>query len=96
MIKKNNYLQGAIIGLFLPAAIYGIGLLIGLILGINVSTLTAETSRYFNNANLMLVSIFANMIPFRYYMVNLKYDKTGKIILVATLIYTVVFFYFYL
>lgn len=96
MIKKNNYLQGAIIGIFLPAIIYGIGFLIGLMLGINVTTLTAETSKYFNNANLMLVSIFANMIPFRYYMVKLKFEKTGKTILVVTLLYTVVFFYFYL
>ncbi|MFO8068208.1 MAG: hypothetical protein R6U11_11570 [Bacteroidales bacterium] len=96
MIKKNSSKLGILIGFGLPAIIYGLGLLIGLIAGINIIYITPETSKIVNNSNLMLISVFANMLPFRYYMVNLKYEKTGKPILIATIVYAVVFFYFYL
>jgi hypothetical protein len=38
-----------------------------------------------------LVSIAGNLLPFRYYMVKLKYDKTGRGMLVITMVYAVIF-----
>lgn len=41
---------------------------------------------------LMLLGITVNLFPIRYYFVNLKYDKTGRGVLLLTLILTLSFF----
>ena len=40
--------------------------------------------------------ITSNMITFRYYMVNLKYDKTGRGILLVTFASAAAYFFLYL
>jgi lipid-A-disaccharide synthase-like uncharacterized protein len=46
-------------------------------------------------STLQLAGIFVNMFTFRYYMVNLRYDKTGRGILLATFVYAGLFVYMY-
>jgi hypothetical protein len=41
---------------------------------------------------LLLLSITVNLFPVRYYFVNLKYDKTGRGVLLVTLILTLSYF----
>lgn len=48
------------------------------------------------SSTMMLLALFSNLISFRYYMVNLKYDRTGRGILLVTFLYAGVFFYLYL
>lgn len=96
MLKNNNILTGAIIGLFLPLVVFGIIFLIISVSGIDNAEDAEGFGSYFKMSNIMLLSIAVNLLPFRYFMVNLKYDKTGRSILLVTMAYVVVFFFFFL
>ena len=39
-----------------------------------------------------LVAIVANLVPFRYYMVNKKFDRTGRGLLLATFLFVILVF----
>jgi len=45
-------------------------------------------------ATMVLISIFVNLFTLRYYLVNLRYDKTGRGILMLTFGLAMVYFYF--
>lgn len=90
MLKKDSWLLGVAFGVFVPLIIFGILYLLveqwGVLdEGLNIRVLDLST--------MMLIGIFANMFTFRYYMVNLKMDKTGRGILLATFIYAGFFIY---
>jgi len=90
MLKKDNWALGIILGLVVPLAIYGLVLAAMKQWG----TRDEELAIYImKQSTMQLIGIFSNMFVFRYYMVNLKYDKTGRGILLATFIYAGVFFY---
>ena len=96
MLKNNNILTGAIIGLFLPMIIFGIIFLIIYLSGIDNAEDAEGFGQYFKLSNIMLLSIAVNLLPFRYFMVNLKYDKTGRTILLITMAYIAAFFFFFI
>lgn len=90
MLKKDSWLLGIVLGVFVPLIIFGILFLIvekwGVLdEGLNVRILDFST--------MMLIGIFSNMFTFRYYMVNLKMDKTGRGVLLATFVYAGFFIY---
>ena len=89
MFKKDHFLLGSILGIFLPMImmgfIYGINYLL-IILGIAKFYLDIQTA--------VLVSLGANMLPLRYYFINLKFDKTGRGILFFTFVMILLFFVF--
>ncbi len=90
MLKKDNWSLGIILGLLVPVAIYGLLLLFMK----NWGTVDDVLGIYMlKNSTMMLIGIFSNMFVFRYYMINLKYDKTGRGILLATFILAGIFFY---
>jgi hypothetical protein len=43
-----------------------------------------------------VVSITGNVVLFRYYMMKLEFEQTGKGMLFATMIYAFIFFFFFL
>ncbi len=88
MLKKDNWFLGIIIGILVPAIIFAVLFLITSILDIHY-----PKKVFLKPKNIPLIAIFFNMIPFRYYMVNLKYDKTGRGILMVTIIYAIIFFF---
>ena len=91
MLKKDNWALGIIMGLVVPMIVYGIVLTIVRTYGV----VDEIRGIYMMKPSTMqLIGIFSNLFTFRYYMVNLKYDKTGRGILLATFIYAGVFFYF--
>jgi hypothetical protein len=96
MFKKDSWVLGAVIGIMLPAATYGLTYLIMSMIGADNTNSMTTAGKYFKDSNVMLISIFMNLLPFRYYMVNLKFDKTGKGLLITTIIYAGVFFYLFL
>jgi hypothetical protein len=60
-----------------------------------VNLLIAETyneSITIRQKTMLLLSIFINLIPIRFYFVNLKMDKTGRGILLVTFALMVLFF----
>ncbi|MBS4013372.1 MAG: hypothetical protein KGZ97_06385 [Bacteroidetes bacterium] len=96
MFNKDSWVLGAIIGIILPAAAFGLVYLILGISGIDNTNAITSAGKYFKLSNILLISIFTNMLPFRIYMVNKKYDKTGRGILGATIIYAILFFILFL
>ena len=91
MLKKDNWWLGITLGILLPVVLYAIVMLILKQWG----TIT-EGVYVLKPSTIKLLALFSNMISFRYYMVNLKYDKTGRGILLTTIAYAGVYFYLYL
>ena len=90
MLKKDNWILGIALGIVVPAIIYGLVYFIIRQWG----TIDETLNLYFlKQSTMQLMGIFVNMFTFRYYMVNLKYDKTGRGILLATFVYAGIFVY---
>lgn len=90
MYKKDHYIVGLLIGILVPVIlflmIYGINYLL-FILGVAKYYLDLETH--------VLISLAGNLLPIRYYFVNLKFDKTGRGILIVTFATIIIFFGFH-
>jgi hypothetical protein len=88
--KKNSYRLGGVIALFLPVLVY----LVLILIAWGVKTVfEVETSEYLNKFR--LISIAFNLLPLRYYLVKLKFDLTGRSVLLVTFIYVIVYFWLY-
>ncbi len=86
--KKNSHTLGGLIALALPVIVY----LLLIVIAYGVKTLfKIETSGFLDA--MRLLSIAVNLFPMRYYFVKLKYDLTGRSILLVTFIYVIVFFW---
>ena len=89
MLKKDHFIFGSVIGIFFPIAI------LGCIYGINYLLIILGVARFYMDLQTaVLVSLGANMVPIRYYFVNLKFDKTGRGILLFTFVMILFFFVF--
>ncbi len=82
--------MGAILGLIVPvisfAILYGIGMIIDEYTG-KTNVLKVET--------LALVSIFINLATLRFYLLKLKYDLTGRGILIITFVLAIAYFIYF-
>lgn len=87
MLKKDNWILGIALGILAPAITYGIITLILKLIGQPV-----ENIRYLRESTVQLLAIASNLPIFRYYLVKLKYDKTGRGVLMVTFVLTIVFF----
>jgi len=89
MLKKDHYIFGLVVGILAPALLYG------LILGMNFLLLKMGVAEFYLDTDTqVLVSLFGNLLPIRYYFVNLRYDKTGRGVLLVTFVLVLVFFAF--
>jgi len=86
LLNLDNTFYGLFLGLFFPALLYG--------LMYALTRLRPEVP--FNLDTLMVIAIAGNVILFRYFMVKKELDNTGKGMLMATVIYAFIFFYFFL
>lgn len=88
LFKKDSIFLGVILGILTPlvgfVAFYYINILIG---------------KYFFRGQVVLqlstvqvLAIMCNLFIFRYYMLKLKKDYTGRGILLSTFIYAIIFF----
>ncbi len=87
ILKKDHIWLGIVLGILMPIFLYGI------IYGIN------ELICYFFHlyvllvpSTMYLIAIVSNIFVFRYYMVKIKYDRTGRGILLVTFIYILIYF----
>ncbi len=89
MLKKNSMVFGIILGLVIPVIAFG------LFYGVNIliAKFFTHGRSIFTLATLVVISIFVNVLAFRYYMLKLKMDLTGRGILLATFIYAAVYFF---
>ena len=86
-LKKDHFIFGFILGILLPALLYGI------IWIINFALVEMGLTRtYFDSESHILISFVGNLLILRYYFINLKYDKTGRGIIVVTFILIILSF----
>jgi hypothetical protein len=90
MFKKDSLYFGMLLGFAIPSILFGILYTINLIYGVWVMGADKEYS-IIQISTLELIAIAGNLLPFRYYMVKLKYDKTGRGMLILTIVYAVIF-----
>ena len=86
--KKDSHIFGGLIGLILPVLVYFLLVLIAF--GVK-SIFGLETSSYLGA--MRLASIAVNLLLMRYYFVKLKFELTGRGILLATFVYVIVYFW---
>jgi len=90
MLRKNTYLLGVVLGLLLPVLTWLLLSGIMMVVEEGISGFTPRRSPFFE-----LLGIAVNLLVMRYYLVNLKFDKTGRGILVVTFILIIAFFALY-
>lgn len=88
--KKDSQFFGVTIGLLLPIAVYLLWILIAFIIKSfwEIDTISL-------NEKMQLASIISNLFTLRYYFVKLRFDLTGRGILLVTFIYVLVYFWFH-
>lgn len=86
--KKDSHYFGGLIGLVFPVLLYVLLLLIAYILKL---IFCFESSTF--HAEMRLISIALNLLLMRYYFVKLKFELTGRGILLVTFIYILVHFW---
>ena len=83
--RKDSPLLGLLLGLFIPVIFYFLqDMFIPLILG-----------KSFDIQSMQLFALMFNLPFFRYYLMNLNFEKTGKGILFATFIYALIWVFIY-
>lgn len=89
MHKKNSMIFGIILGILVPVIAFG------LFYGLNklIAMLFTNGRLIFTPATLSVMSLFINVLVFRYYMLKLKMDLTGRGMLLATFLYAIVYFF---
>lgn len=86
-LKRDSFLLGVIMGTTIPWVFFGI------LFGINhlIGSYHYDVP-FLKISTLMLISVIANVFLMRYYMVKLKFEKTGKGFLILTFSYIILFF----
>lgn len=86
MFKKDHLAFGAMIGAVLPVIVYSL-----------LEQITFNSSgtdhALFDDKTKMVLAIVANMLPFRQYMLKMKFEQTGKGILLVTFIYAFIYLF---
>lgn len=88
-LKKDSWILGIALGILTPAFSFAILYFVNKYLAN-----TNQGVAYIKDSTLHLICIFMNVLVFRFYMLKMKFDYTGRGILLATFIYAIIFFYF--
>lgn len=89
MIKKDHYILGLVIGILVPVILFV------LIYAMNYLLFIMGVAKYYLDLEShVLLSLAGNLLPIRYYFVNLKFDKTGRGVLLVTFATILIFFVF--
>jgi len=92
-LRKDSFGLGVILGLALPIVLFAImfGVLL-IMVHVRPDMLMRSPDLYKNVVpKLILIAMLPSIFLMRHYLLNLKYDKTGRGILTATLILAVAF-----
>jgi hypothetical protein len=90
ILKRDNWLVGLLIGIILPLLFFAI--LFALDFSLFKLWGAHLTARF---DYILLLSGTANLFPIRHYLVNLKFEKTGMGILLATIAEIIIYFFMY-
>ena len=92
-LRRDSYAVGIILGILVPLLLFGV------IYGIFAIVLHANPQMLVNNPGLVknlipkfiLLALIPNIFLLRYYLLKLKFDMSGRGILIATFAYSIVF-----
>jgi len=86
--KRDNLLFGLIIGATAPWVLFG------LLFFLNrwISDLLHHAQPIIQTSTLQLIAIVVNVFMIRQYLSKLKYDKTGRGVLLCTFVYILAYF----
>lgn len=84
---KDSWGWGVMLGLLVPTVLYALIIALLWVLGISRGLVYAE-----NPQAPVLAGVAANLLLFRYLMVNRKVDKSGKAVLAITFVLTILVF----
>lgn len=87
IIKRDSYVIGVLFGLLFPMMFYLALYLLDLVV-----VEIFETHMLAKQEYLYLLSIAINLFAIKYYFVNLKYEKTGRSILLVTFVLAILYF----
>jgi hypothetical protein len=90
ILKRDLWPIGLVIGIILPILFFAILFAIDYAIFQLWARHLTERFDY-----IFLLSITANLFPIRHYLVNLKFEKTGMGILLATIAEIVIYFFMY-
>lgn len=82
-------LFGIILGLVLPLIVW---LLIKFFINTIIPLMTGDAMPIVKASTLSLIAIFTNLFSMRYYLLRLKFDFTGRGILISTFVLGIVYF----
>ncbi len=85
-LRRDSLWMGVLIGILCPALIFGLIELIIFIIGKNL-----ERVAVIEIQKILLLSVIPNLFILRHYLLKLKYDLTGRGILLATFLIAILF-----
>ena len=77
ILKKDSFKLGIAIGIILPLAVFAI---------LYFAAFYFKILPYLKESTLQLIAIFINMFLLRYYLLKVKFDKTGRGVMLATFV----------
>ncbi|MBR3559292.1 MAG: hypothetical protein IKN78_10510 [Bacteroidales bacterium] len=92
-LRRDSYAVGVVLGIVVTAVLFGI------LYGIYALVLHFNPQMLVNSPNLtkilipklILLAMIPNIFILRHYLLKLKYDKSGRGILIATFVWAIVF-----
>lgn len=87
ILIRDNFAFGMLLGILLPAVFY----VILFVLDLSVVAIF-KNHMFAKQEYLILISLAINLFSIKYYFVNLKYDKTGRGVLLITFAATLAYF----
>ena len=91
VFNKNKMWLGFLLGALIPVVSYFI-----LDTIVELSRDSVSGARLMEESTVEVLSIVANVILFRYYMIKKKHDETGKGMLLATFVFAFIYLIMYL
>ena len=91
IFKKDAIWFGMLLGLVIPAILYGI------LYAVSLALMPQNaTEPVLKTGTIILVALFPNLLILRYYLVKLNLDKTGRGMLLSTFILAMIYFVYYM
>ena len=90
MFKRDSFIFGLLLGIVIPILAYAI-----LYFGLALVELLLSRDLLNERPALKLISIAFNLLVLRYYFITLKFEKTGKGMLIITFAFVIAYFIIY-
>ncbi len=90
LLKQNSLPMGILLGIILPPILFA------LLFGVDILVFKLWQGHLTSSIHLLiLLSTAANLYPLRYYLINIKLEKTGMGLLIITTVEILGYFYIY-